>query len=143
MPPTTPQRSALMKRVRQRGTDAELTVRRILTRIGARYRLNVRSLPGSPDIASQAGRKAIFTHGCFWHHHLFCGRGKIPTANRDFWEDKLRRNVERDAAKVAGLRALGYDVLTVWECELECPSTLERKLRRFWKRRSRRRRERR
>jgi DNA mismatch endonuclease (patch repair protein) len=124
-----------MKRVRQRGTDAELTVRRMLTGAGARYRVNAKSLPGSPDIVNRSTRKAIFMHGCFWHHHEVCGRGKVPASNRDFWADKLRRNVERDVKKVAALRALGFDVLTVWECELETPQLLASRLKRFWTRR--------
>lgn len=129
---TTPERSALMKRVRRQGTGAESTVRRTLTRIGARYRVNVPGLPGSPDIANRRRRKAIFVHGCFWHHHDACGRGRTPTRNREFWKEKLERNVERDRCKVEQLAALGFDVLTVWECELGDPDALERRLREYW-----------
>lgn len=129
---TTPERSALMKRVRRQGTGAESTVRQVLTRIGARYRVNVSSLPGSPDIANRKRKKAVFVHGCFWHHHGACGRGKIPTRNREFWEDKLSRNVARDRHKVEQLAALGYEVLTLWECELANPQGLERRLWEYW-----------
>lgn len=131
-PVTTPERSALMKRVRQRGTNLEAVVRRALTRLGARYRLNVKELPGSPDIANRSKRKAIFVHGCFWHHHDACSRGRIPGRNREFWYDKLQRNVERDRRKVENLQELGYDVLTLWECELTDPAELERRLSDFW-----------
>jgi DNA mismatch endonuclease (patch repair protein) len=121
-----------MKRVRRRGTDLEALVRQALTRIGARYRLNVKRLPGSPDIGNQIRRKAIFVHGCFWHHHETCGRGRIPTRNQDFWRDKLQRNVERDRRKVRHLDDLAYEVLTLWECELADSDSLEQRLREFW-----------
>jgi len=108
-----------MKRVRQEGTAPELRVRKALTSIGARYRVNVRGLPGRPDIANRKRRKAIFVHGCFWHFHSECGRGQIPTRNRDFWEGKLRANRARDDAKREALKSSGFKVLIVWECELE------------------------
>ena len=128
----TPERSALMKRVRQNGTSLERIVRQALSNIGARYRLNVKGLPGRPDIANKSRKKAIFVHGCFWHHHSDCGRGTIPTRNRDFWAAKLQSNIERDERKTRGLAALGYDVLVLWECDLGDPGTLERRLRKFW-----------
>lgn len=130
--PTTAGRSALMKRIRQEGTTPELRVRRLLSRLGVRYRLNVRGLPGRPDIANQARRKAIFVHGCFWHHHTECGRGTIPKANSAFWASKLERNVERDRRKISALRALGFDVLVIWECALKEERTLLRNLQTFW-----------
>src|SRR6266446_2538925 len=102
---TTPERSALMKRVRQRGTDPELMARRILSDIGAHYRLNVKSLPGSPDVVNRRLQKAIFVHGCFWHGHARCGRGTIPMTNRRFWLDKLHQNTQRDRRKIAALRS--------------------------------------
>ena len=129
---TTPERSALMKRVRQRGTAPELKVRRLFTRLGARYRLNVPGLPGRPDIANRARRKAVFVHGCFWHHHSQCGRGRIPADNRAFWSEKLNKNVERDRRKISALHELGFDVLVVWECELKNESLLLERLKSFW-----------
>jgi DNA mismatch endonuclease (patch repair protein) len=129
---TTPERSALMRRVRQKGTTPESLVRKALSSIGARYRLNVRELPGSPDIANRRKKKAIFVHGCFWHHHEACGRGRIPARNRPFWEDKLRRNVERDRRKAKDLDELGFDVLILWECELKDSETLRHRLRKYW-----------
>lgn len=129
---TTPARSALMSRVRQHGTYAEDIVRRALSMIGARFRLNVKALPGRPDIANKSRKKAIFVHGCFWHHHGTCGRGKVPARNREFWENKLRSNIERDERKERELNALGYSVLVVWECELNDPVGLESRLRAFW-----------
>jgi DNA mismatch endonuclease (patch repair protein) len=127
------QRSALMKRVRQVGTTPELAVRKALFDIGARYRVNVDSLPGRPDIANQSRRKAIFVHGCFWHSHSGCARGTIPKSNSAFWADKLRRNVERDTRKMLALHELGFQVCCIWECELSDTSALRRRLREFWR----------
>lgn len=127
-----------MRSVRQRGTDAELKLRRVLSDLGIRYRLNVHGLPGRPDVVNTSRRKVIFVHGCFWHHHDVCGRGKIPTANARFWTAKLRGNVARDTRKIAGLVELGYDVLVVWECELLDSAALARRVRRFWNRSPRR-----
>ena len=116
----------------QRVTAPELAVRRILTSLGAHYRVNVRGLPGRPDIANKSRRKAVFVHGCFWHFHEDCARGRLPSRNRSFWESKLRRNRERDAEKVQALVGEGFDVLVVWECELADPQILCGKLERFW-----------
>jgi DNA mismatch endonuclease (patch repair protein) len=129
---TSPERSALMRRVRQSGTALELRVRSVLSSLGARYRLNVRSLPGSPDVVNEVRRKAIFVHGCFWHGHTQCSRGRVPRANRSFWAEKLLKNRERDQRKVDALRELRFDVLVVWECELADPDALTRRLHSFW-----------
>lgn len=129
---TTPERSALMKRVRQTGTDLEQRVRQVLTALDARYRLNVRDLPGRPDIANKTRKKAIFAHGCFWHHHAACDRGRVPSRNREFWLEKLQGNVERDERKERDLKELGFDVLVLWECEIRDFAALERRLREFW-----------
>lgn len=130
---TTEYRSGLMKRVRQSGTAPELVVRGLLTEIGARYRLNVRGLPGRPDIANKTRQKAIFVHGCFWHLHEKCGRGRIPTRNRDFWAEKLQANRRRDRKNMAELERLDFDVLAIWECELSSPGLLKAKLESFWR----------
>jgi DNA mismatch endonuclease, patch repair protein len=129
---TTPERSALMKRVRQSGTSAELVVRAVLTHIGARYRLNVRGLPGRPDVANGRLQKALFVHGCFWHFHRGCSRGRIPSRNHAFWSDKLERNADRDRRKIDALHVLGYEVLVVWECELKDYDALVGRLKEFW-----------
>src|SRR5687768_3359050 len=129
---TSPARSALMKRVRQRGTSAEITTRKALFSVGGRFRANVRDLPGRPDIANKGRRRAIFVHGCFWHHHRPCGRGRIPSGNRDFWIAKLSANVSRDRRKLALLRRAGYRVLVIWECELSDDASLRARLRNFW-----------
>jgi DNA mismatch endonuclease (patch repair protein) len=129
---TTPERSELMKRVRREGTDAELRVRRLLWETGARYRLNVSDLPGTPDIANKTRGKAIFVNGCFWHQHRDCPRGRVPRRNAEFWREKLERNKRRDARKRDLLAERGFDVLVVWECELDDPVQLGKKLRTFW-----------
>jgi DNA mismatch endonuclease, patch repair protein len=128
----TPERSALMKRVRRVGTRPERFVRIVLSAIGARYRLNVDDLPGCPDIANKSRRKAVFVHGCFWHAHKNCPRSKIPHTNAEFWGRKFAANRARDRRKRSQLRSAGYDVLLVWECQLADQRALERKLAAFW-----------
>ena len=120
--------------MRQRGTAAELGVRALLTELGAHYRLNARSLPGSPDIVNRRAGKAIFVHGCFWHRHPGCPRTTTPTRNHAFWAAKFAANQRRDTRKQKELASLGFDVLVVWECELSHPTKLKARLRRFWSR---------
>lgn len=116
------QRSALMKRVRQKGTSAELKVAAALRRLGYSYRKNVRSLPGSPDFANQKLGWVVFVNGCYWHHHTNCRRATIPSTNRDFWTAKFRDNRKRDAKAVRDLRLKGFQVVLVWECETDSPA---------------------
>ena len=129
-PPTTDvftpeQRSAVMRRVRGRDTAPELVVRRALTRLGARYRLHRKDLPGRPDIVLPGRRLVIFVHGCFWHGHD-CARGaRVPKANRDYWLGKVARNRARDALHRARLEAMGWRVLVVWECALRDAAALD------------------
>ena len=113
-------RSEIMGRIRSKGTKPEMIVRRLLHSIGYRYRLHVAELPGKPDIVFPARRKVIEVRGCFWHQHedSGCGIARRPKTNRDYWLPKLERNVERDAKNEAELRALEWDVLVVWECEV-------------------------
>lgn len=129
---TTPERSALMKRVRREGTAPELAVRELLYSTGGRYRLNVDDLPGSPDIANKSRSKAIFVHGCFWHFHRGCHRASVPDRNSGYWRQKLERNRQRDHRKQELLAVRGFDVLVVWECELEDLPSLRDRLQSFW-----------
>lgn len=122
-----------MKRVRRSGTDAELRVGKILWGLGARYRKNVRELPGSPDFANQSRRWAIFVHGCFWHAHEGCPRAKVPKHNRSFWAQKFRGNKERDFRSIQALRTKKFRVITVWQCELSDCEKLRSRLARFLK----------
>jgi DNA mismatch endonuclease (patch repair protein) len=121
-------RSAVMRRVKARDTAPELTVRRALTALGARYRLHRKDLPGSPDIVLPGRRLALFVHGCFWHGHD-CARGaRVPRQNRDYWVAKVGRNTARDVRTRAELEALGWRVEIVWECELKDAAALEARL---------------
>lgn len=106
-----------MAAVRTRDTAPEMRVRRFLHAAGLRYRLHDRRLPGSPDIVLRRYRAVVFVHGCFWHQHSACVKAALPATNGAFWSEKLGRNVERDRSKAAKLEAIGWKVLTVWECE--------------------------
>jgi DNA mismatch endonuclease, patch repair protein len=100
-------------------------VRRLIWRLGGRYRLNRKDLPGKPDIVLPGRRLAIFVHGCFWHGHD-CARGaRVPKANRDYWVAKVARNRARDTASRGALAALGWRVETIWECEMKDGGALE------------------
>jgi DNA mismatch endonuclease (patch repair protein) len=108
-----------MRRVKGAGTSPELIVRRLVWGLGGRYRLNRADLPGKPDIVLGGRRLAIFVHGCFWHGHD-CARGaRTPKANRAYWTAKIAANRARDTAARAALLAAGWQVETVWECELK------------------------
>jgi DNA mismatch endonuclease (patch repair protein) len=121
-------RSSVMRRVKAKDTAPELKVRRLLTRMGLRYRLHRADLPGKPDIVMAGRNLAIFVHGCFWHGHD-CNRGaRVPQANRDYWLAKVGRNRARDIGNREALEALGWRVLTLWECELKDEAALERRL---------------
>ncbi len=114
-----------MRRVKGRDTAPELKVRRILWRLGARYRLHRKDLPGKPDIVLPSRKLAIFVHGCFWHGHD-CARGsRVPKANRDYWLGKVGRNRARDIETRARLEAMGWRVLVMWECSLKVEARLE------------------
>lgn len=115
---TKARRSELMSRVRNRGTAAERYVRQAVWRAGFRYSLNVRKLPGKPDLALRRYQTAVLVQGCFWHGHS-CRKGqKRPATNADFWNKKLDGNISRDAANQAKLREMGWTVFVVWECRL-------------------------
>lgn len=116
--PTDPERRALMQRVRRSGTPAEDEVARACRELGLSYRRNVKSLPGSPDLANKTRRWAVFVNGCFWHAHTGCKKATIPKRNNEFWTSKFEANRRRDAKKIRELRALGYRVLLVWECQV-------------------------
>ena len=115
---TKENRSALMSRVRNHGTAAELYVRHAVWSAGFRYRLNVRKLPGRPDLVLRRYRTVALVQGCFWHGHK-CRKGlRRPESNREFWNQKLDGNIARDTANQAALRQLGWAVFLIWECQL-------------------------
>lgn len=117
-----------MARVRGRNTRPEMTVRRLVHNLGYRYRLHLADLPGKPDLVFGRRRKVIFVHGCFWHQHPGCRRATKPTTNREFWSDKLQRNVDRDAAQLAALEVQGWQALIIWECEIKKRAELAAKI---------------
>ena len=116
-----------MKAVRRKDTAPEMIVRRLLHAAGYRYRLNVKKLPGSPDIVFLSRRKAIFVHGCFWHGHD-CRAGRRPKSRPEYWVPKIARNQVRDAAVIAALTKLGWEALIVWQCDIAGHELLNEKL---------------
>ncbi|MGE4583534.1 MAG: very short patch repair endonuclease [Sphaerochaeta sp.] len=112
------QRSRIMASIKAKDTKAERVVRTYLFRKGFRYRLNDNRLPGKPDIVLPKYKTVVFVNGCFWHAHEHCRHFIIPKTNRPFWEQKLKKNRERDQRVCAQLLSMGYQVLVVWECEL-------------------------
>jgi DNA mismatch endonuclease (patch repair protein) len=115
---TKPQRSKLMSKVRSRDTKPEWILRCGLHRLGFRYRLKNRHLPGSPDLVFAKFHAAVFVHGCYWHRHQGCKDASTPKSNIDFWERKFAENIERDSRIIRELENLGWRILVVWECEL-------------------------
>lgn len=114
---TRQERSERMRRIRAENTKPEWLVRRMLHNAGYRYKLHRRSLPGKPDLVFPSRKTAIFVHGCFWHQHQGCKVAHTPKSRSEYWEEKFRRNVERDAANEAALKSMGWRVIVVWECE--------------------------
>lgn len=114
-----------MRAVRGRDTSPELRVRRYLHKRGFRFRLNKRTLPGTPDIVLKRYRTVVFVHGCFWHRHPGCSRATTPKTRTDTWTKKFERNVQRDRRKTTELKALGWTILVVWECQTKSAASLE------------------
>lgn len=112
-------RSRMMAGIRGKNTKPELIVRRYLHACGYRFRLHRRDLPGRPDLVLPKYKLAIFVHGCFWHRHEGCSYATFPKTRRLFWEEKLSGNVRRDQGQLASLNAMGWRVITVWECGLK------------------------
>jgi DNA mismatch endonuclease (patch repair protein) len=130
---TKAERSRRMSLIRGKDTSPELIVRRLLFAMGYRYRLHVKSLPGSPDIVLARYHAVVLVHGCFWHRHQKrgCRLARLPKSGLDFWLPKLESNRLRDIRVKVALRRLGWRVAEVWECELKNPSSLQRRLRYF------------
>lgn len=120
-----------MQAIRGRDTQPELFVRRLIHRMGFRFRLHRSDLPGRPDIVFPSSRKVIFVHGCFWHGHPHCRRARLPTKNSNAWSSKIATNRARDRRVVAQLARLGWKSLIVWECTISNNKKLEAKLARF------------
>ena len=108
-----------MRAVKGKNTGPEIELRKKLFAIGLRYRLNVNTLPGKPDLVFAKHRTVVFVHGCFWHGHS-CKRGaRAPKQNAAYWREKIARNKQRDKTNAAELEKLGWRVVTVWECEIK------------------------
>lgn len=120
-------RSALMSRIGGKNTAPELVVRQLLHALGYRFRLHRRGLPGTPDIVFPSRRKAILVNGCFWHAHG-CRIGRPPKSRPEFWLPKLERNRRKDKRDKRALRQLGWDVLTVWQCQTKSSDRLKSRL---------------
>ncbi len=130
---TPERRSENMRRIRSKGMKPEMVVRRLVHRLGYRYRLHRKDLPGKPDLVFGPRRAVIFVHGCFWHQHdkAACLDGRAPKSNTDYWGPKLARNVERDVGAQKALTDAGWRVLVIWECETRDQDELERRIRCF------------
>ncbi len=115
---TPEQRSRCMAAIKGKDTKPELIVRKYLFSRGLRFRVQVRKLPGTPDIVLPRYNTVIFVNGCFWHGHERCKYFRLPKSNVDFWKEKIERNIERDRESMQALLELGWKVLRVWECEL-------------------------
>jgi DNA mismatch endonuclease (patch repair protein) len=133
---TTPERSALMKRVGRKNTFPELAVRRYLHAAGLRFRVHVRELPGTPDIVLPRYRTVVFVNGCFWHGHE-CRHGSVRAkSNAEFWRRKITENRARDERKAEALERLAWHVERVWECECADEKVLKALCRRIFRRAS-------
>jgi DNA mismatch endonuclease (patch repair protein) len=124
-------RSDIMSRIKGTDTAVEMTVRRLLHRLGYRFRLHVSSLPGKPDIVLPRFKRVVCVHGCYWHGHSRCSRATIPKSNTEFWTRKIEGNIARDRRNARQLRALGWGVLVVWQCQAKNQIALTKRLQRF------------
>lgn len=123
-------RSRIMSAVGQRDTKPEMVVRRLVHAMGFRFRLHVKTLPGSPDIVLPRHKKVIFVHGCYWHRHT-CKQATFPATRVDFWKAKFDANRKRDRRNVRELRQAGWRVIIIWECQTKRTEWLQSKLAEF------------
>lgn len=129
---TPEQRSRCMAAIKGKDTKPEMIVRRYLFSRGLRFRVQVRKLPGTPDIVLPKYKTVIFVNGCFWHGHEGCKYFRLPKSNVEFWEEKIERNVARDVRNEAELKALGWRVIRVWECEIKTVAQREEYLKHLY-----------
>jgi DNA mismatch endonuclease (patch repair protein) len=122
-----------MANIRSRHTKPEIMVRSALHRLGYRFRLHDKRLPGRPDVVLQKHKKIVLIHGCFWHQHPGCRRCTMPASNQEYWESKLQKNIDRDILHQQALAKLGWKVLIIWECETKNIEKVRQRLVRFLK----------
>lgn len=122
-----------MSRVRGCDTKPELIIRSLVHKMGFRFRLGNRNLPGNPDLKLPRLKKVIFVHGCFWHGHKFCVRAKLPGTNVKFWKEKIAKNKLRDGKNLQLLKKLGWRSLVIWQCELKNTEKTQARLGKFLK----------
>ena len=112
-------RSEIMSHIKSKNTKPEITVRKIVYSLGYRYRLHRKDLPGKPDLAFIKKKKVIFINGCFWHGHSGCKKSALPDTNYEFWNDKIKNNVNRDTLNYQRLKDMGWKYLIIWQCEIK------------------------
>lgn len=125
------QRSERMALIKGKNTKPEMLVRSLVHKLGYRFRLHKKDLPGTPDLVFTGKKKVIFVHGCFWHRHESCTLARLPKSRIDFWRTKLESNKKRDDLKIHQLHELGWDALVIWECELRDTEKLVVRLKEF------------
>ena len=125
---TKKQRSKCMSLIKSKNTRPEIAVRQLVHRMGYRFRLKPRKLPGSPDIVLTRHRAVIFVHGCFWHRHRDCRFSYMPKSREAFWRKKLEANVHRDRRAMQELRKLGLKPLVIWACQISDSYRLQRRI---------------
>ncbi len=128
---TKEERSWNMSRIRSKNTKPEIIVRSLLHRMGYRFRLHRKDLPGKPDIVLPKYKIVIFVHGCFWHGHNVCKRSNIPKSNKDYWTHKIARNITRDKENNTKLKKAGWKILKIWECQTKDLNKLRNIIRKF------------
>ncbi|MBI3887593.1 DNA mismatch endonuclease Vsr [Candidatus Microgenomates bacterium] len=120
-------RSENMSKIKSKNTGPELKARKVLTKLGLKYRLHSAKLPGKPDIVIPSRKTAVFINGCFWHQHKGCKKCTIPSSNSAFWKEKLSYNVERQKKQIREIEAIGMRTIVVWECEVNNADKLSEK----------------
>lgn len=128
---TKKQRKLCMSRIRSKDTKPEKVVRKILTKLGFKYRLHNAGLPGKPDIVISKIKTVVFINGCFWHQHKNCRHQATPKTNVKYWTSKLKRNVEKQKKDIKLLKKEGWKVAIIWECETKNENRLTNKLRKI------------
>lgn len=127
---TPEQRRRIMQSVGQKNTKPEVALRRVLHRLGYRYRIHRKDLPGRPDLVFPSRKKVVFVHGCFWHGHN-CSKGRLPKSRPEFWVPKIEGNKARDARAIDRLTEMGWETHVVWQCEMKYPERVAEDLATF------------